>query len=173
VGEDARAGRVFLPLDWLQEAGIDAPALLHAPEFTPALGRVVRRLLDEADTLYARAEAGIARLPLDCRVGIAAARRIYAAIGTKVAWAGYDSVSQRARVTGARKLALAGLAVKDALLPAAGMDAPALAANLFLLRDTAIEPVVAPKAIVKLLTMFERLERAQHGLAAEQDRSLA
>jgi phytoene synthase len=173
VGEDARAGRVFLPLDWLQEAGIDAPALLHAPEFTPALGSVVRRLLDEADTLYARAEAGIARLPLDCRVGIAAARRIYAAIGTKVAWAGYDSVSQRARVTGARKLALAGLAVKDALLPAAGMDAPALAANLFLLRDTAIEPVVAPKAIVKLLTMFERLERAQHGLAAEQDRSLA
>jgi phytoene synthase len=173
VGEDARAGRVFLPLDWLQEAGIDAPALLHAPEFTPALGSVVRRLLDEADTLYARAEAGIARLPLDCRVGIAAARRIYAAIGTKVAWAGYDSVSQRARVTGTRKLALAGLAVKDALLPAAGMDAPALAANLFLLRDTAIEPVVAPKAIVKLLTMFERLERAQHGIAAEQDRSLA
>jgi phytoene synthase len=171
VGEDARAGRVFLPLDWLQEAGIDAPGLLKSPAFTPALGGVVRRLLDEADTLYTRAESGIARLPLDCRVGIAAARRIYAAIGTEVANAGYDSISQRARVTGKRKLTLAALAVKDSVLPVAAMDAPALAANLFLLRDTAMEPVVTPKAIVKLLTMFERLERAQHGL--EQDRSLA
>jgi phytoene synthase len=171
VGEDASAGRVFLPLDWLQEAGIDAPALLRAPAFTPALGGVVRRLLDEADALYARAESGIFFLPLDCRVGIAAARRIYAAIGTEVAAAGYNSVSQRARVSGRRKLALAGLAVKDALLPATGAQAPALPANLFLLRDAAMEPVVAPKAIVKLLTMFERLERAQHGL--EQDRSLA
>jgi phytoene synthase len=171
VGEDARAGRVFLPLDWLREAGIDPPALLKAPAFTPALGGVVRRLLNEADTLYARAEAGIARLPLDCRLGIAAARRIYAAIGTEVAQAGYDSVSQRARVAGRRKIALAGLAVKDAALPAAGLDSPALSANQFLLREAVLEPVVAPKAIVKLLTLFERLERAQHGL--EQDRSLA
>jgi phytoene synthase len=145
--------------------------LLKAPAFTPALGGVVRRLLNEADTLYARAEAGIARLPLDCRLGIAAARRIYAAIGTEVAQAGYDSVSQRARVAGRRKIALAGLAVKDAALPAAGLDSPALSANQFLLREAVLEPVVAPKAIVKLLTLFERLERAQHGL--EQDRSLA
>jgi len=172
VGEDAQAGRIFLPLDWLKEAGIDAGAFVKEPVFSPALGSVVRRLLDEADTLYTRAESGIARLPLDCRIGIAAARRIYAAIGTEVAAAGYDSVSQRARVSGRRKLALAGLAVKDAMLPAEFVHAPALPANVFLLQDAVLEPALQPRAIVTLLTMFERLERAQHGLG-EQGGSLA
>jgi phytoene synthase len=173
VGEDAHAGRIFLPLDWLQEAGVDATALLKAPTFTPALGSVVRRLLEEADALYARAESGIARLPVDCRLGIAAARRIYAGIGTEVAKAGFDSVARRARVRGRRKLALAGLAIKDALLPAHGLEAAALPANIFLLRDAVVEPVPQPRAIVKLITLFERLERAQHEAAGQQDGSLA
>ena len=60
VGEDARAGRLYLPLAWLREAGIDPDAWLTRPAFTPALGDVVRRLLQQADVLYARAGAGIA-----------------------------------------------------------------------------------------------------------------
>jgi phytoene synthase len=133
------------------------------------LASVVQRLLDEAETLYASAESGIARLPLDCRTGIAAARRIYAAIGTEVAAAGYDSITSRAHVSGRRKLSLALRAAADMFLLRPG----ALPANLFLLQDAAQEPVTQPKAIDKLLTMFERLERAQHGLAQEQTGSLA
>ncbi len=44
VGEDARNGRVYLPTDWLVEEGIDPDAFVRDPRFTPALGRVVRRL---------------------------------------------------------------------------------------------------------------------------------
>ena len=32
VGEDARAGRLYLPLDWLDEAGIDARGLPGNPD---------------------------------------------------------------------------------------------------------------------------------------------
>jgi phytoene synthase len=91
---------------------------------------VVKRLLDEADALYARGTAGISRLPLDCRTGIAAAARIYAAIGAGIAAAGYDSVSRRARVTTKHKLGLAARAVLDALWSGADIQIPALPANI-------------------------------------------
>ena len=48
VGEDARAGRLYLPRFWLREAGIDPDAFLAAPCFTPALGAVIRRLVAAA-----------------------------------------------------------------------------------------------------------------------------
>jgi len=37
VGEDARAGRVYLPHAWLREAGIDPDALITDPAMSPAL----------------------------------------------------------------------------------------------------------------------------------------
>jgi phytoene synthase len=110
IGEDARAGRLYLPLDWLAEAGIEPEEFLARPTFSPALGVLARRLLREAARLYARAEAGIPALPPACRPGIYAARHIYAAIGGDIARGGHDSVSRRARVSGAGKAALLGLA---------------------------------------------------------------
>ena len=46
VGEDAAAGRLYLPRDWLREEGIDPEAFLAAPRPTPNLVGLVRRLLD-------------------------------------------------------------------------------------------------------------------------------
>ncbi|MFO0660617.1 MAG: phytoene/squalene synthase family protein [Polyangiaceae bacterium] len=115
VGEDARNGRLYLPLSWLDDAGIDPGALLARPVFSPALGGVVHRLLDEAHHLYERADAGVPRLPADCRWSIAAARNIYASIGDEVAAAGFDSVSRRAVVTKARKLALVAASLPSML----------------------------------------------------------
>lgn len=106
IGEDARAGRLYLPLEWLAEAGIDADAFLADPRFTPALGAVAARLLAEASRLYRAGAAGIAALPLSCRTGIRAAGLLYAEIGREVNRRGCDSVSARAVVPGARKLAL-------------------------------------------------------------------
>lgn len=103
VGEDARAGRLYLPRDWLVDAGIDPQGFLAAPRFTPELARVVGRLLDRADSLYMRSEPGIASLPLSCRPGIFAARHVYAGIGTALRRRGCDSVSIRARTTGRQK----------------------------------------------------------------------
>jgi phytoene synthase len=110
VGEDARAGRLYLPRDWMREAGIDPDAWLQAPTFTSALGSVVSRLLAEADVLYERAALGIAALPRDCRPAIQAARLVYAEIGREVERAGGDSVSRRACVSAQRKLGLMAVA---------------------------------------------------------------
>lgn len=43
VGENARAGRLYLPLEWLREAGVDPAAWMAAPVFSPAVGAEVAR----------------------------------------------------------------------------------------------------------------------------------
>lgn len=110
VGEDARRGRIYLPAGWLREVGIDPQRWLLAPAFTPALGQVVTRLLDEADALYARAETGIALLPADCRTAIRAAALIYAEIGAVLRAHGCNSVARRVGTTRWQKLRLLGRA---------------------------------------------------------------
>jgi phytoene/squalene synthetase len=59
VGEDARNGRLYLPRQWLLEAGVDADAWLTNPVCTPALQCVVERLLAETDRLYGQASSGM------------------------------------------------------------------------------------------------------------------
>ncbi|WP_027285627.1 phytoene/squalene synthase family protein [Rubritepida flocculans] len=140
VGEDARNGRLYLPLHWLEEAGVAPDAFLARPCFSPAIGLVVARLLAEAQRLYARAEAGIALLPRDCRPAIRAAHRIYAEISAEVARAGFDSVSRRAVVSSARKLALVARARLPALGGAEGAAEPPLPANAFLVECVTPEP---------------------------------
>jgi phytoene synthase len=116
VGEDARNGRLYLPRAWMREAGLDPDAWLAAPKFNEALGSVVARLLAAADSLYMRAEHGIAELPRNCRPAIRAARLVYAEIGREVERAGLDSISHRAVVSHQRKLALITRALGAALV---------------------------------------------------------
>jgi phytoene synthase len=151
VGEDARQGRLYLPRTWMREAGLDPDAWLAAPRHSPELATVVRRLLDSADTLYARADAGIAALPAACRPGICAASRIYAGIGGEVARAGYDSINRRAVVPKRRKLQLLGAAVGRATGVAgparADLTRPPLPETQFLVQaldDTTASPAAAP-----------------------------
>ena len=106
VGEDARERRLYLPMSWLREAGIDPDGWLDAPRFTPALASVTQRLLRAADALYDRVGQGVAELPVACRPGINAARVLYQEIGKQVERNGFDSVSQRAVVSSGRKAAL-------------------------------------------------------------------
>ena len=172
VGEDARAGRLYLPLDWLEEAGLDPDRLLAEPAFSPALGAVVRRLLDEADKLYLRSEIGIARLPADCRPAIFAARYLYAAIGDRVRKAGYDSVSGRAVVPMRRKLGLAARAIRASILPplgAAREELPDLPETRFLVEAASVAaaaPGERPAGagwIIELFTELERRDRLRTG----------
>jgi hypothetical protein len=106
VGEDARNGRLYLPRQWMREAGLDPDAWLAEPRFDAALAGVIERLLAEADRLYERAECGVASLPRDCRLGIQAARLVYGEIGQRLRQTGLDSVHRRAVVGRSRKLAL-------------------------------------------------------------------
>lgn len=103
VGEDARNGRVYLPLNWLQEEGLSAQTLIDKPEASPELGRVVKRLLREASILYTRGFTGIRDLPWRCRSSIRAAGLVYRDIGREIVKNGYDSVSKRAYTSKKRK----------------------------------------------------------------------
>ncbi|ARU02892.1 15-cis-phytoene synthase [Yoonia vestfoldensis] len=108
VGEDARMGRIYLPLDWLAEAGIDPLNFTRDPVPDAALRFMVKRLLAEADRLYLRSESGINALPVKTRTGIWAARLIYAGIGRQVRQNGYDSITMRARTSVTQKLGWVG-----------------------------------------------------------------
>ena len=104
VGEDARARRLYLPLDWLTASGVDPEAFLADPVAGPPIRAATARLLARAHRLYQRSGAGVPALPLACRPGIFAAGAIYAGIGGAVARNGHDAVSVRARTTKSQKL---------------------------------------------------------------------
>lgn len=173
VGEDARAGRVYLPADWLREAGVAPEDLGPAPRFSPGLGHVIGRLLALADTFYARADAGIEALPAPCRPAIRAARLLYAEIGRAVERQGLDSVSRRAFVPPTRKAVLAAQAWIPREAPAAALRQPPQAEGDELVRAVvqgairhaqSLGAVPAPIRGVEgravwLLNLFERLER--------------
>ncbi len=141
VGEDARAGRLYLPLQWMHAAGIDPDAFLARPSCSAALGEVIRRLLGEAETLYARGDRGIACLPLSCRPGIAAARFLYAGIGHEVARRGFDPVSGRAIVAPRMKAALLARAMLSVGRRAGEVRLPALDAMRFLVDEVEAAPL--------------------------------
>lgn len=170
VGEDARAGRLYLPMSWMREAGVDPEAFLMTPVATPAVRDVIARLLREAAALYARARHGVARLPPSCRPAILAAALLYADIGRELSHRHrLDSVSSRARVGGARKLVLLGKAIALAPFVTRGAPAPALAAAVDLIGAAAREPMregdrnqpTMTTQFLNVLAMFERLERAE------------
>ncbi|MES1162238.1 MAG: squalene/phytoene synthase family protein, partial [Rhizobacter sp.] len=162
VGEDARAGRLYLPRAWMREAGLDPEAWLAAPDFDGRLARVVQRLLRHADRLYHRAGAGVAQLPLACRPSINAARFMYAAIGHQVERQGLDSVSRRAVVPARRKAVLLARALVTLVPSGAAAAQPPLAATRFLV-DAAVAarlPQPGGKA-AWVIDLFERLERRE------------
>lgn len=106
VGEDARNGRIYLPLEWMEAAGIDVVTWLKNPEPDALIKQQIARLLEEADRLYQRAQSGIAELPPDCRAAILAASTIYGEIGNQLRREGLDSITHRTVVSTTRKLVL-------------------------------------------------------------------
>ena len=167
VGEDAREGRLYLPLSWLDEAGIDPDAFLRDPRPGREVRALTRRLVMEANRLYYRSEAGIGALPAAARPGIFAARFIYAGIGQRLDRMGYDSVSARARTTKAQKIGWLGQSVLRAgLTMAMPLSAVIYAAPLpetaFLVDAAATRrPVTRSEALLDVLAQLERRRRLQ------------
>lgn len=169
VGEDARNGRLYLPRQWLRDAGLDPDTWLAQPRISPALQAVVERLLQEADRLYQQAIAGVAGLPRDCRAAIVAARLIYAEIGHQLRRDGLNPVDHRAVVGRSRKLALLSRAWWP-LLPSSGLAGlPPLPAIAYLV-DMCVDAGAAPaelrpsralrrpvgERVVWMIELFER-----------------
>ncbi len=172
VGEDARAGRLYLPLDWMRAEGLDPDAWLAAPAPGARLAAVIRRLLEAADVLYRRADAGIGCLPADCRPAMHAARRLYAEIGRTVEANGYDSVTRRAVVPTRRKFALLARAVAESASSAPWTREPGMPQTAYLvealvagnaLRNLVPEPRGLEARVAWLVDLFGRLETLEHG----------
>ncbi|RJL02401.1 phytoene/squalene synthase family protein [Paracoccus aestuarii] len=102
VMDDARIGRCYLPADWLEEAGATVEGDIPSPE----LYAVILRLLDTAEPYYASARQGLPALPPRCAWSIAAALRIYRAIGGRIRRGGPEAYRSRISTSRATKMGL-------------------------------------------------------------------
>jgi phytoene synthase len=103
VHEDAAVGRIYLPADWLEEAGIP-PEQIQQPEQARKLAVVTGRLLSEADRYYASAPEGLRALGFRSAWAVAAAQGVYRAIGEIVRERGATAWQERVIVRKRRKL---------------------------------------------------------------------
>ncbi len=179
VGEDAKLGRLYLPRQWLREAGICPDAWLAQPQHSPALGGVVQRLLREADALYTRVDAGVAALPLGCRPGINAARFLYAQIGLEVERQGLNAVDRRAVVSRGRKATSLLRAVLTLMPDDSVRPQPPLPATRYLV-EAVTGPLheghfmpAAPRRLAGVIALFDRLERRDRGWNMADGNALA
>ena len=126
VIEDARNGRLYLPADWLVEAGLTPTAEAVAdPSNRAAVATVTQRLLDQADIYYRSARDGLSYLPVRSAWAIASARGVYRGIGREVRRRGAAAWDRRAGVSSLGKLWL--LARGAALAWAARLPLPRMA----------------------------------------------
>jgi phytoene synthase len=111
VVADQAAGRVYLPRQWLEEAGLSREDMA-TPANRGRLFAVVARLLDLAEPYYASSRVGMAHLPFRAAWAVGAASAVYRDIGTLVRQRGADAWDRRASTSPSRKLAgvAAGLA---------------------------------------------------------------
>jgi phytoene synthase len=105
VMDDARLGRVYLPGNWLTQAGVPAEKIQDIP-YRPGVFQVVRRILEEAERYYDSASFGIHRLPFRSAWAIATAKEIYRDIGRIVLKRGAGAWDERATTGLSRKLYL-------------------------------------------------------------------
>ncbi len=103
VIDDARAGRCYLPSDWLEEAGIAAIEPENRDQW-PALHGLALRLLDRAEPYYRSAYAGLPALSFRSAWAVAAARRVYRDIGRVLRRDGPQAWERRVSTTRSRKI---------------------------------------------------------------------
>lgn len=116
VVEDAQNGRVYLPSDWLVEAGLEpTPEAVADPKNRAAVHAVTTRLLAAAEPYYDSARVGLRGLPFRSSMAIAAARGVYREIGRKVVRLGPDGLERRVSVGKPMKLWLFGRSVLIAM----------------------------------------------------------
>ncbi len=105
VGEDARAGRIYLPREELDAAGYSEEELL-AGAITPAFRALLDEQIARADALFDASLPGIALLHADGRFAVAAAAATYRGILPKIVANDYDVFERRAHLTLREKLLL-------------------------------------------------------------------
>ncbi len=105
VKEDFERARIYLPLNWLIEHGVQ-PNNLLAQENRSAVFEVVRRMLVRAEDLYSLGESGLHYLPWRAAWAVQIAASVYREIGRQVLARGADTDYRRVVVSRPRKLVL-------------------------------------------------------------------
>ena len=126
VMEDAGVGRVYLPVRWLDRAGVPLDEIV-APRHRKLVFGATSRLLDEADRYYRSAVVGLSSLPFRSAWAVATAKEVYQDIGRVIRRRGPTAWDRRAATSTARKLALAARGLRSTVAsrgtpPSVGRD---------------------------------------------------
>lgn len=105
VGEDARRGRIYLPLDDLARFGLTEPDIL-ASCCDERYHALMQFQIDRAERLYEEAWPGIAMLHPDGRLAVAIAATVYRGILPAIKRNGYNNHTVRAYVPTQAKIAM-------------------------------------------------------------------
>lgn len=119
VGEDLRAGRIYLPADVMDDADVDAADLQAFAEGAPVTRGyrdVLETLMARADEHYAAALEATRSLPPWFRRAVVVAAHVYRGIHDQVRANGHDNFSRRAHTTVTGKVYLAVKALGGARL---------------------------------------------------------
>lgn len=103
VVADHAADRVYLPCQWLEQAGLSRDDLA-APHNRARLFAVVERLLDVAEPYYASSRVGMTHLPFRAAWAVGAASAVYRDIGTLVRQRRAAAWEKRVSTSPVRKL---------------------------------------------------------------------
>lgn len=109
VGEDARRGRIYIPLEDLAKFDYSEDDLLKGV-IDDRWRALMRFQIDRARQFYAQAESGIGALNEDARWPVWSALMLYSRILDVIERNGYDNFNRRAFVPGARKMTMLPIA---------------------------------------------------------------
>lgn len=115
IGEDAAAGRCYVPATWLGNADIP-PGEHMRPHHRKTLAALARRMADMASGYEASAREGARRLPFRSRWAVLAAAGIYGDIAREVARRGTKAWDHRVTTSSRDKLGWVIRAFAAALL---------------------------------------------------------
>lgn len=104
VGEDARNGRIYLPLDEMRQFGYTEEELLQGV-INQSFIQLMKFQIERARRYYQQAMPGIEYLTADSRLSISVAADLYSRILDVIERNNYDVFTRRAYVPGKEKLA--------------------------------------------------------------------
>ena len=118
VAEDWDRGRLYLPREIFADGYADMLVPGGAPisrDWAGAMELPLQRLLGDARALYQSGDVGLRMLSWRSAFGVRTARRVYSAIGDRLAEQGYDVLAGRAVVGSTAKLGLVILVLLEML----------------------------------------------------------
>jgi len=106
IDVDAQIGRVYLPLNWLSEAGLSYDEVLKKPN-EAQIQTLRKHLLNDAFSVYEKAKDSIEQLPIEARGPIRVAVESYMEIGRILKNEQYRVKAGRATVPKSRRIMVA------------------------------------------------------------------